>query len=266
MACNNEENDTLSPSGLEPEWFAIQDNPNNELDHLIYTVYQTYGASIFYKDTIWLDNNRFTPLNADYEITIKKNVTYAKSHDEKELSACVSFMRDLVVSKFDGDALPLSYLLVDTCWDNKVIVDVYKGLRTTIVSNAQKIGKMTPSEQKEFAAKVIAKDLSYYLFEHCDEALQPFYKITYDVYGKDIYAMYLSKYTEPTNTTPFEDFSMITGTGCESGYTPSQLQDLEMFVSKIFLDDPAFETTYGDYPPILKKFRLIKELVKKYRK
>lgn len=24
VACNNEENDTLSPSGLEPEWFAIQ--------------------------------------------------------------------------------------------------------------------------------------------------------------------------------------------------------------------------------------------------
>lgn len=33
-------------------WFEIKDNPNDELQHLTYQIYEEYGIPIFYNDTI----------------------------------------------------------------------------------------------------------------------------------------------------------------------------------------------------------------------
>lgn len=50
-ACSDDDGD-LSPSLGDQNWWEIKDNPDSELDHLIYEVYKESGISIFYNDTI----------------------------------------------------------------------------------------------------------------------------------------------------------------------------------------------------------------------
>ena len=49
------DDDNLSPSDLDGDWYVLTDS-EDPLDHLRYTVFQTYGVPVFYNDTIGSQN------------------------------------------------------------------------------------------------------------------------------------------------------------------------------------------------------------------
>ena len=50
VGCSKE--DDLTPSYVDAEWFMIQDNPDDAVQHAAYGVYSSWGIPVFLNDTI----------------------------------------------------------------------------------------------------------------------------------------------------------------------------------------------------------------------
>ena len=176
------DDDNLSPSDLDGDWYVLTDS-EDPLDHLRYTVFQTYGVPVFYNDTIGSQNRGtdyaglpiiyYEILNPNY--SIESSTEYAKyelSYDREAITTGVEFIRDEVLPRLVSSKLyPRSFLLM-----NKLTLNAsaslsheecaYRGMMTSCVSLVEEIGGMTDADIKRMACEIVAEGYTTYFMEN----------------------------------------------------------------------------------------------------
>ena len=202
------DDDNLSPSDLDGDWYVLTDS-EDPLDHLRYTVYQTYGIPVFYNDTIGSQNRGvdytglpiiyYEVLNPNY--SIESSTEYAKyelSYDRETIIVGVEFIRDEVFPRLVSSKLyPRSFLLV-----NKLTLNAsgsssyqheecaYRGMMTSCVSLVEEIGEMTDAEIKRMACEIAAEEYTTYLMENSYSLLETFLNVCRaEVTSVNLYAL-----------------------------------------------------------------------------
>ncbi len=196
----------LSPSGLDRNWFAVEDS-SDPVDHLRYEIYSQTGIALFRNDTIGsIDRGLdalgnpyvyYEVLDVNYAITSRTEVaTYELSEDDDAVIAGLELMRDRVIPILPGKLYPRCFLLVgrldiDQKKHRKGEASAYRGMMTTAVGRLNSIKTMSEAEKKRLAAEIAAEVISVYLVNERATELEDFYaKADASTQGGDKISLY----------------------------------------------------------------------------
>ena len=279
------DDDNLSPSNLDGDWYVLTDS-EDPLDHLRYTVYQTYGVPVFYNDTIGSQNRGtdyaglpityYEVLNPNY--SIESSSVYAKyelSYDREAITAGVEFIRDEVLPRLVSSKLyPRSFLLVNKLTLNASPTSsypheecAYRGMMTSCVSLVEEIGGMTDAEIKRMACEIAAEEYTTYLMENSYSLLETFLNVCRaEVTSVNLYALALTSSSTPPYVDDLEEYGFLSynketqySVSSKRVTTVGERADVVDYVTEVLMeDDEAFETEYGSYEYVMKKYELMK--------
>ncbi|WP_065218177.1 MULTISPECIES: hypothetical protein [Butyricimonas] len=291
MSCGDD--DHLSPSDLDGDWYVLTDS-EDPLDHLRYTVYETYGIPIFYNDTIGRQDrgvdNAGVPiiyyeiLNPNYSIeSSTEYAQYELSDNPEAITAGVEFIRDEIVPRLVSPKLyPRSFLLVKTLTLNAASTtasyrheeSTYRGMMTSCVSQVEEIAGMTDAEIKRMACRVVAEEYTTYLMENASSLLEAFLNVCRaEVTSVNLYALSLTTSSTPPYVANLEEYGFLSYDK-ETTYNPSRSQvktigeraDVLDYMTEILTDDDdAFEAKYGSYEYVMKKYELMKTVMERLK-
>lgn len=298
ISCDNNENDVIYT--LQDEnWWVNKDNPNSVLDHTIFQAFEQYGVPIFYNDTIGSQDrgtDAFGRPNIYYEV-IKLNYTitgniyagdpteYILSTNEEDIMEGVKILRDYVLADFpDFINTPRSYLLVDTL---RLGLNVngrlpysgsaFAGLTAVAVGRLSEIKNMSEDDKKMFAGEILTAQVGTYIYQTYDKTdLKPFYRVLQDdvnkyfTHGQKVDINNTSSFNpmykpciEYGFLNPAPDRDIIEG---ELYYFPTYVQDVNDYVALYLgFTEAQVQEKYADYPHVLKKYGIMKEIIGKMR-
>lgn len=291
--CGDEKD--ITPSYEDVDWYVIQDNPSNPLEHLIYGIYVSTGIPIFYSDTIGRQFRGFDVygdsiifkqvINISYGIDQPGSTfqSYTLSDNSDEIRKGVEFLRDYVIPRLVANTKPKGFLLVDELLvrdgSKKVPGTVYRSYDATTVGRIKEIGKMSEDELQYMAALVLSPGFGKCIDIESPDKLVEFIKLSYfstAVGLEDMHRVQVNMSTTATSGIPFEtpmfygflDFSrndsytMVDG-GKRNSYTcPSRLDDITAYVTEVLYgNDDAFEKKFGEYELCMKKYEIMKKIV-----
>lgn len=216
LLCSCGDNDEAVPSHMEKNWYVIEYDPNaNELDRLIYEVYDRTGFPIFYNDTIGSQTrydkggNPYTYyeiFKPGYQFTSSNTnvLYYSLERDEERLQEMVELLSDYALTPYfakenapnTGKYGPLAFMLVDSLLNRKVADSLYLDLgvlvlstRYTITRGVKKfvsVSDMTEEEKVKFGWNLAMYELKRYFENNMTEEFAAYYAITKET--PDFYA------------------------------------------------------------------------------
>ena len=193
-SCGDDEGN-LSPSGLEKNWFVLEDS-EDPIDHIRYEIYKNTGFPIYYNDTIGSET-RYSPGIGEYTYHEVLQTFYSPgspapgyniahysliSPERKNVREVLEFVRDKILPEIPkGTYLP-SILLVDSLFTPSGDTTVYKGLNTTILAQVHHFHEMDDAAKNlmkgAFLSSAITSKLALDETEWLEEN---FYALSYDV-------------------------------------------------------------------------------------
>jgi hypothetical protein len=173
-ACGHDDDATLEPTYLDRDWLAIADSPD-PLDHLRHEIYRDKRVSVYYTDTIGKEF-RHVNVYGDSVIHVERldpfyavasvdaSTTYLLSKNRDDLLDAVLFIKENVLPAIPPAFYPRSILLVNELTLNASATEangkrpgnLYSGYRSLIVSNAGRVGGMTPAGKKQLVEQIAA--------------------------------------------------------------------------------------------------------------
>lgn len=270
-------------------WFELQDNPDDSVAHAMYQFYKDYNIPVFANDTIG-QQQRVDVFGHEYTHYETLTLSYsmgggATANTEPVVDNFVCATRQYIpafLRYLRANIMPLtpkkvhihSILLVDQMYSRSFGNDAFKGLNTLVISNVAHLGNMTAAEKKAMQGSILRVLYGDYI-THTDEynaKLERFYNVSRDLSPtKDIYNMYtgyLRQYVtgaDPTdwNHPTVEEVGFLGPDPSNSYYTPaSTFMDIMMYCQAILTYDEAeFEALYGQYPYIMEKYHILKEII-----
>lgn len=286
--------DDVIPSYKDQDWFRIEDDPNDALTHLRYTIYMEEGVPIFYNDTLGSEirynkageaYTYYEILKLGYAITgASSALKYALADDLTDVMAMTELMDKYLFDYLPKGKRPLSYLLVDSAilktgsqGGYTVYDDYYKAMTSTCVGNIEKVKEMTENEKKSFAAElaglefvddvVSAAELTGDLVAAYD-SLSLKVKLDLTTYapiqvGNSGYGAVISG-NRSRQLPESELFGLIHYRHAEgySLFIPTKEQDKAAYIGMILsLTDEEIREKYKDYPVVLEKYGLIRKML-----
>lgn len=215
-------------------------------------------------------------LNPNY--SIESSTEYAKyelSYDRETIIVGVEFIRDEVFPRLVSSKLyPRSFLLV-----NKLTLNAsgsssyqheecaYRGMMTSCVSLVEEIGEMTDAEIKRMACEIAAEEYTTYLMENSYSLLETFLNVCRaEVTSVNLYALALTSSSTPPYVDDLEEYGFLSynketqySVSSKRVTTVGERADVVDYVTEVLMeDDEAFETEYGSYEYVMKKYELMK--------
>lgn len=282
VACSDDDN--LSPSDLDGDWYVLTDS-DDPLDHLRYTLYETYNIPVFYNDTIGRHDRGidhagepivyYEVLNPNYSIlSSDEYVKYELSYDRDAITLGVEFIRDKVFPKLiSGKLYPRSFLLVKSLTLNaksssySYFANTYRGMMTSCVSNVEGMMAKTEVELNRLGCEVAAQEFATYLMESASSLLDAFLNVSRaEIYSTNLYGQSLTSTSTPPYVSNLEEYGFLSydkgnqyNTSTKRVTTIGERADVVDYVTEVLMeDDEAFETEYGSYEYVMKKYELMK--------
>lgn len=297
IRCNSDENE-LTPSRADRDWFAIEDS-DDPVGHELYLLYEKYNLPVFVNDTIGQEDRGvdyygnpivyYYVLDMNYTVGAPVTDNYLRSRkysllqDVEDQLAGIAFLDNYLIPALPEGMYFNSILLLDSLYEMRMSssgwgverkdLNVYKGVMTLAIGQGKAIAKMTPEEQNKQKGLILA---TLALDQMEDDQLTDFYMVSYDSEKKFSYYQHVVNYA-PGAAMPsakcevygFLDYdsryyAMNEGKDPSQWiyYTISQAEDLEDFVMAFFrYSESEFKEMYVDYPLVLKKYEIIKELM-----
>lgn len=272
----------LQPSHFDENWYILQDS-DDPLDHQRFLIYKETGIPIFYNDTIGKQNRGvdafgepviyYEILHPDYTITSMTRIsTYELSNQRDDLLTGVNFINDRIIPELISPLMyPRCFLLVKKLTRSSAgtyEADCFQGMMTTLVSHVEELKDMSESELHRLAMQIVGEQIGSYLADSCREELEEFYNIGRKEINPNasIYNFRLTASSEPP-MAPVENYGFLSINKLEinnaySCVTIAEKRDVMDYVTEIYInDDTAFREKYKDYPYVLKKFDIMKEII-----
>lgn len=291
FACSEDE--TLEPSNIDLNWFERFDNPDSEVDHEIYQVYNDTKIAILYNDTIasqerGLDNDGnkiiyYNKVDLNYSLysAAVTPVQYTLLDNDADILAGVKFVKENYIDKISEKFYPNSILLTDELYSLKdgyirKDLNVYRGFNCLAIGGMKGIHEKTEEQKAEIAQSMMATTVATKLPDLFSASIKEFYKLSYSAEWK-VYFFGMSvdknaEYSRPTgNSLPFklpEEYGFIKYTGEKTSWGtewynfPNKYEDLLSYVIEVIKDDEEdFKARYKNYAVVMEKYRYIKQLV-----
>ncbi|QEC43832.1 hypothetical protein [Pseudobacter ginsenosidimutans] len=163
---------STGPSDLDQNYFVIEDNPNDPIDHSIYEFYKSTGIASFYNDTIYKRKvskeneypERYTYVTLSLEYMPLENIwTYHVPLSSREkIPALLDLMKTDVVPKLPDVRLFPSILLIDSFINYiNTNIQVSHGWTTLYGFNTlglvvKDVEAMSSADRKMYAASILA--------------------------------------------------------------------------------------------------------------
>ena len=288
LACTEE--DSPGVSNLDKNWLVIEDS-DNPVDHERFLIYDTYGISVYYNDTIgsmmrqdvWGNDYRY------YEVlqvfyapgSEKPEGSYTLVDNVDDLLPVLTYAREQVFDRFPDSFYKLPVLFVadmETPYGSDVTS--YMGFNALLVEAIPGFGDLVGDERKEldarmlgglFAGAILASEAAWIeLFCNVSSSLQPDpYTDVYsdDYYGQSVYWACYGTDLEPTLAAlgfirPLEAFDDLPES---EWYTPTRNLDVFSYSELLFRSTEAeVEAAYAGYPAVLEKYRMMREKAESY--
>lgn len=192
--CGDDEGN-LSPSGLEKNWFVLEDS-EDPIDNLRYKIYKDTGFPIYYNDTIGSET-RYSPGIGEYTYHEVLQVFYSPgsvtpgrntarysliSPERKNVREVLEFVRDEIIPQIpEGTYLP-SILLVDSLITPSGDTTVYKGLTTTVLAQVHHFHEMDDAAKNLMKGAFLSSAITSKLaLEEAEWLEENFYALSYAV-------------------------------------------------------------------------------------
>ena len=297
IKCGSDENE-LTPSHGDRDWFVIEDS-DDPVGHELYLLYEKYNLPVFVNDTIGQEDRGVdyygNPIVyyyvLDMNYTVGAPVTdynlqsrkYSLLQDTEDQLAGIDFLDNYLIPALPEGMYFNSILLLDSLYEMRISsyggierkdLNVFQGVMTLAIGQGKAIAKMTPEEQNKHKGLILA---TLALDQMEEDQLTEFYMVSYDSEKKFSYYEHVVNYA-PNAAMPsarcevygFLDYdsrfyAMNEGKDPSQWiyYTLKKAEDLEDFVTAFFqYDEQEFKDKYVDYPLVLEKYEIIKELMK----
>ncbi len=295
-ACSEE--DALTPSGKDKDWFVIEDDSDSPVDKAIYAFYEKWGVPIFYNDTIGYDtevmydgetDTLYKVLNINYTINSQGNNVVNKYFslvkEQDALLAGVKFLDQYLYPQMPEIFHQTSLFLVDSLYESQyvgyvsmVYPSIFQGMETLVIGNIPAMMDLPESQLRDTANRFIQYLTVSYLNSQNPDGIEDFYQISSDPQTERSYyetevrqPYYPGDYClEPARWEEYgfldydrDKYASIEG-DMETWYysLPNQETDLENFVMAILeYSTEEFELQYVQYPKVVDKFLLLKEIL-----
>lgn len=269
-----------NPAYEPTNWFELKDNPNDELQHLAYQVYNSTGIPIFYNDTIGSEE-RSTPnggkpytyyeiLKGGYTLTATANLSYGIPANRNNIKSGIELLRDRVIPLIPKEIHVPSFLLVDTIFTMystsgvKIELDAYRSMMTVLVGKVLHIDTMDEKQKKHHSGKIVAIAMADYLMDKEQNKFQDFFAITTNIETATGSAQHGAYYASWQNIT-HRDIAFLSSVlrlnqnRVIGFYAPSQSDDLRDYIAAVYgMEEADFKEEYRDYPKIIEKYDRIK--------
>lgn len=275
--------DELYPSHTDQDWFVVEDDPNDPLTHLRYTIYAQHGVATFFNDTIGVQTRydrygepytHYEVLKIGYNLTSKGSPDYMLADDTSDMMDALQMMNDRLFKILPENWRPRSYLLVDTLLVGGVQDNYYKSLTTTCVGNIEQIKHMSDSAQDGFIAELAGLEYADDLMEGADSTLRHEFDSTgWDVtLDSRIYAPIRFPMNYGAGTTIStsrelarpESFGLLRYRMTTINYVgwPTKQQNYAAFVGLVLSKtEEEVRQQYAQYTVVLKKYELMKQMM-----
>jgi hypothetical protein len=290
-ACQSEE--TTDFPDYSKNWFELQDNPSDSVDHAMYQFYQDYNIPVFANDTIG-SQQRIDVFGKEYTHYEKLTLSYSMGGGlsansspivtintfatRKNIPAFLRFLRENVMPAVPKGIHIHSILLVDKMTSQAFGNDAFKGLNTLVLSNVSDLPGMDDNQKKAIRGSILRMLYSDYITNSEDytSQLEKFYNVSRALcVEKDIYNMYtgyLRYYVtgaDPSNWghPTVQEVGFLNTDPTNSYYTPSSpFMDVMMYCEAILTySENEFKEQYGQYPYIMEKYNILKEILNTIR-
>lgn len=284
----DQEND-LTPSGHEKEWMIIEDS-NDPLDKLRYEIFRDYGVPTYYNDTIGSEE-RVDMLGNTYMYYELLKIFYYPGG-----ATSTNYSRDgAIIDLVDEDVREATLIPVLKEFSNQIFSRFKKGTRMPAFFFADSIGFYNLSNDyyriesyygyNTFAVnldslpflgveKFTHKTLVNYLTGLLSSSANSNWKNTFLNVTKglkkgleysvatDYTAVTLEEALSGTSFTKKEELGFLT-TFLDTYYAresiPTENIDIFSYIEAVLTSTEAeFEAKYGEYKPVMEKFRLMK--------
>ena len=294
----DKEND-LEPSFLEKEWFKLQDNPDDRVQHAAYEVYVTWGIPVFCNDTIGSEDRGsdhygnpivyYKVLDLNYNLNNPSNINNIQSkhisliREDADKLAGIEF-----VDKIFFPAVPevfhiQSILLLDSIYEeqygNKTLKKMHQAMETLAIADIPLIAGMSHEEKVERVNELVTFLSINYLAKNPVAELETFKRVSYDpatkrsYYGmmvrKPLYPGYICLEPARWEVYGFLDYSRsnypyvtdpdITNWRYQIVTEDEDVEDFIMAVVSYSKRD--FEAAYAEYPKVLEKFEIMRGIM-----
>lgn len=292
-ACSGDDDDiTLTH---ERNWLVVEDNPNDELDHTRYEIFEQTGIPIYYNDTIGSEPR--TTLAGQpytyYEVLqvfynpgtatpSPKTANYTLPGRRADVLPVVEYLRDKVLPSIPKGMYVPSVLLVDTLNSSSGTV-AFKGLNTIVLSNVRRFASMTEDARRLYRASFLRAVVASSLYTKEEQWLEDnFFSQTYAVNSSNATYLYstasatyyvykaLSNYPQTEQTLANLGFigthTKPTATTPERYKTvPTKSEDVSQFVEAVLAYPEAeFLSQHKGQKVVLAKYQVLRQKLMAY--
>ena len=283
------------PSGLDEDYFVVQDDPNDPVQHARYEFYKSTGIASFYNDTIkkkqvgeidGMPRYTYYTLSMDYTMYGDFNINYKLVSDKSQIPAFLDLLKqDLLPRLPDAIHFP-SILMLDSIYDagfpalNVQIADGWTSMQgfNTIGICVKDVAAMSDPEKKIYVASMLAGVAEKRLNDLDPERLQlEFFSISRAISNSilptwDIYFGIAFMFAFPAGNHPAaHTLGILKYPRVKLGETPPMndlvsmprtTHDLRAYLTAAFCyTEEEFINLYPDNALILKKFNIIRNMV-----
>lgn len=275
-ACSNE--DELQPSNEKDNYFAVSDDATDPESQLRREFHKQEGIHLLFNDTIrheyigkdaYGDDIYFTEL-IDLGYTLNALNTnkyrYESFLTQGEREASVKFLQERILSKINNSLRPYSILLSKKAECYKYYSDVRKREWRSFITEAgmrcvcigiEDILEANEEEQSKYVNTILETIVKDVIHKADKALLKDFYIISQEYYGVSKKNLGLpNKY----DNKALHPFGFLVDTSLFNA--PGRTSDLDAFIVAILTtDQESFQTLYGEYPLIMQKYKVFKEIL-----
>ena len=272
MSCTKE--DDLAPSDVDDNYFAVPEKATDEVSVLRREFYEKNGVYLLFNDTlrheqrgtyedgspIWFTET----VDLNYNISSSGAGTYAFVYfdDQHSREVAASMIENHILPHLGEGWLPYSFLLLDTIqsyniiWKRWDIVDCVSSIRCMAIGVRDAI-KGSSDEQATFCKNMLFTLVNEQIEDLDDELFTEFYSFCTEYYGVDYEDVGLD-WMYPEDEEMYE-----LGFVYKPIFTfPYETLDRKYFVQEaVLLSEEEFEEKYGNYPIVMQKYEIIKEII-----
>ncbi len=287
-ACSEEEE--LTPTGGEKNWFAVQDNDKSAGAELRRAFYKETGVHLLFNDTIRKINLGKDGYGDDiwdietidfaYELTATKTLDLQINYlDNADYQVATDFLNKYVISRLEkgGSLFPYSILLTSLLEARDYSFYPYEPVKTVtsircLGISVGEVASMTDEERKTYAIDVLADLVASKTTGESDSRLASFYALTANCYY-NYYGTMMQHYMEDLVSDWDRDLTKVYALGL-LGYdepysyyisydrVPTKIDDLKHFLKAVLsTTQKEFETTYADYPILIERYDILRKVV-----
>lgn len=280
-------------SNLDKDWYVIVDNPDDAVDHERFLIYDRYGISVYYNDTIgseirrdrWGNDYRYYELLQIFYApgSEKPEGSFTLVEDKDELLPVLTYARERVFDRVPEAmrSVPVLFVADLTCAEF-ADADFYRGFSSLVVKSIPDFGTLTDEERRELDVRLLG-GLFYGVLvtQEAGWLASDFYPVSRglnpdeytDVYssvgtwgGQTVYnACYGTDLELTLNALGFLQPLEESDLPEEEWYTPTPTLDVMSYAGLLFRNTAAeVERQYASYPVVLQKYRMMREKAESY--